>query len=45
MPRITRHPSQLFPGIEAVLDRLNRHGILYAIGSNGRHKKMEIVRE
>jgi HAD superfamily hydrolase (TIGR01509 family) len=31
------------PGIGAVLDRLDRQGIAYAIGSNGPHRKMEIT--
>jgi len=31
------------PGIGAVLDRLDRQGIPYAIGSNGPHRKMEIT--
>ena len=31
------------PGIVAVLDRLDRQGIAYAIGSNGPHRKMEIT--
>ncbi|MEP0469520.1 MAG: HAD family phosphatase [Roseobacter sp.] len=30
-------------GIEFVLDQLDRAGILYAIGSNGPHRKMEIT--
>ena len=33
----------LIPGIGAVLDRLDRQGIAYAIGSNGPHRKMEIT--
>ena len=31
------------PGIGVVLDRLDRQGIPYAIGSNGPHRKMEIT--
>ena len=31
------------PGIGTVLDRLDRQGIAYAIGSNGPHRKMEIT--
>ena len=34
---------ELIPGIEAVLDTLDHHGIPFAIGSNGPHRKMEIT--
>ena len=34
---------ELIPGIESVLDVLDHHGIPYAIGSNGPHRKMEIT--
>lgn len=35
--------TELIDGIEALLDRLDRAGIPYAIGSNGRMAKMEIT--
>jgi HAD superfamily hydrolase (TIGR01509 family) len=34
---------ELIPGIEAVLDTLDHHGIPFAIGSNGSHRKIEIT--
>jgi len=35
--------TPLIPGIEAVLDRLDAVGIVYAVGSNGTLRKMEIT--
>ena len=34
---------EVIPGIEAVLDVLDCHGVPYAIGSNGPHRKMDIT--
>ncbi|QJF50012.1 HAD family hydrolase [Roseobacter ponti] len=33
---------ELIPGVSMVLDRLDAAGVLYAVGSNGPHRKMEI---
>jgi HAD superfamily hydrolase (TIGR01509 family) len=35
--------TALIPGIEAVLDRLDANHILYAVGSNGSDRKMEVT--
>jgi len=35
--------TPLIPGVEAVLDRLDKAGIRYAVGSNGTRRKMEIT--
>ena len=34
---------EIIPGVEAVLDLLDAHGIGYAVGSNGRLEKMDIT--
>ncbi|SMH47838.1 HAD family phosphatase [Maritimibacter sp. HL-12] len=35
--------TPLIPGVEALLDRLDAAGIVYAVGSNGARRKMEIT--